>query len=264
MKKETPFYIGWQDKMPKEHRSTVKKFIIIIFVALPILAFSIIYAQRGFNNHQFELGKSTELTGVYHSSPVPTLEVLRSEMKAELSNHVLLVGYGKFGAEGIMKTITKDKGGLDGKRITLSGTLIYGDGKTILELSKKSKSLVAIHKDIVTVNDVKQQSKKVLNNITGEIVDPKCYFGVMKPGEGKIHKSCAIRCISGGIPPVFKTKGDQNKNEYYILLGENGEKINHQLLDKVAEKVAVNGVTTQIHGWNYLYLSPESITLFEE
>ena len=264
MKKEKPFYIGWQDKMPEEHKSTVKKFIILVFVALPILAFSIIYAQRGFNNHQFELGKSTELTGIYHGTPVPTLEVLRSEMKAELSNHVLLVGYGKFGAEGIMENIAKQKGNLDGKRITLNGTLIYGDGKTVLELSKKSKSLVAIHEDIINTNDGKQNSTFPLNDVTGEIVDPKCYFGVMKPGEGKIHKSCAIRCISGGIPPVLKTKTDQNKNEYYILLGEKGEKINHQILDKIAEKVTVSGVTTQLHGWNYLYLNPELVKIIRE
>jgi len=264
MKKAKPFYIGWQDKMPKEHKSSVKKFIILIYLALPILAFSIIYVQRDFNGHQFELGKTSELTGVYHSSPVPTLEVLRSDMKADLSNHVLLVGYGKFGAEGIMENIAKQEGNIDGKRITLRGTLIYGDGKTILELSKKSKSLVAIHENVINKNDDKEYTTNALNNVIGEIVDPKCYFGVMKPGEGKIHKSCAIRCISGGIPPVFKTKVDQNKSEYYILLGEKGEKINHRVLDKIAEKVTLNGVTTQIYGWNYLYLNPELIKLITE
>ena len=41
-------------------------------------------------------------------------------------------------------------------------------------------------------------------DVKGEIVDPKCFFGVMKPGEGKPHKDCAIRCILGGIPPVLK------------------------------------------------------------
>ena len=39
--------------------------------------------------------------------------------------------------------------------------------------------------------------------LTGEIVDTKCHFGVMKAGEGKVHRECAVRCISGGAPPGF-------------------------------------------------------------
>ena len=264
MKKEKPFYIGWQDKMPKEHRSTVKKFIILIFIALPLLAFSIIYAQRGFNNHQFELGKSTELTGTYHSNPVPVLEVQKSKMKADLSNYILLVGYGKLGAEGIMKDIAEIKGDLDGKNITLKGTLIYGDGKTVLELTNKANSLIKIHGDADPTKVILETKSVNLFNLKGEIVDPKCYFGVMKPGEGKIHKSCAIRCISGGIPPVLKTKTLRDKNEYYILLGEKGEKINQKILDKIAEKVIINGRSAHINGWNYLYVDPNTIDLIEE
>jgi len=33
--------------------------------------------------------------------------------------------------------------------------------------------------------------KEMISKMTlqGEIIDPKCYFGVMKPGKGKIHRS---------------------------------------------------------------------------
>jgi hypothetical protein len=37
----------------------------------------------------------------------------------------------------------------------------------------------------------------------GEIADGKCYLGVMVPGEGKTHRDCAARCLSGGTPPLF-------------------------------------------------------------
>lgn len=37
----------------------------------------------------------------------------------------------------------------------------------------------------------------------GEILDSKCWFGAMQPGQGKPHKSCAALCIRGGLPPVF-------------------------------------------------------------
>jgi hypothetical protein len=39
--------------------------------------------------------------------------------------------------------------------------------------------------------------------LIGEIVDSKCYLGVMNPGALIPHRACAIRCISGGIPPVL-------------------------------------------------------------
>jgi len=37
----------------------------------------------------------------------------------------------------------------------------------------------------------------------GEILDSKCWFGAMQPGQGKPHKACAALCIRGGLPPVF-------------------------------------------------------------
>jgi hypothetical protein len=37
----------------------------------------------------------------------------------------------------------------------------------------------------------------------GEILDSKCWFGAMQPGQGKPHKSCASLCIRGGLPAVF-------------------------------------------------------------
>jgi hypothetical protein len=40
-------------------------------------------------------------------------------------------------------------------------------------------------------------------NLRGEIVDTKCYLGVMTPGEDKVHRGCAVRCISRGVPPAF-------------------------------------------------------------
>lgn len=42
----------------------------------------------------------------------------------------------------------------------------------------------------------------------------------MKPGEGKAHRACAIRCIAGGIPPVSTTieaiAREKKVNEYVL------------------------------------------------
>ena len=53
--------------------------------------------------------------------------------------------------------------------------------------------------------------------IIGEIVDSKCYLGVMNPGRTKVHRDCATRCISGGIPPMLVTA-----DATYLLVGTDG------------------------------------------
>lgn len=256
---EKQFYIGWQENMPKAQKKSVKAFVIGIFIALPILAFLIIYAQRGFNDHIFELGKSTELTGIYHSRPVPILEIEPHKESKIISPHILLVGFGKFGAEGIIKTMEEEHGNLNGRKITIKGTLIQGDGKTVLELTKKARSLLEVHNQKALPIAPKESLRAI--TLEGEILDPKCYFGVMKPGEGKIHKSCAIRCISGGIPPVLRSISTQQQKEFYVLLGEKGEKINKEILDKIAENIRVSGKSAKLNGWNYLYINPADIRM---
>ena len=260
-KSDKPFYIGWQDKMPNDQKNYLKRFILLIFIGLPLLAIAIVYAQKGFNNHIFEFGISTELTGIYYDKPIPIIEIESSNNAKISSSHVLLVGYGKHGAEGILKQIEATHESLNGKKITIEGTLIQGEGKSLLELTKKENSLIKIHNDKRLIS--KPKKPQDFKTFKGEILDPKCYFGVMKPAEGKIHKSCAIRCISGGIPPILRVVSDNDKNDYFILLGENGEKINQQILDKVAENTSISGRHGKLNGWNYIYTNPQNIKLIE-
>ena len=65
-----------------------------------------------------------------------------------------------------------------------------------------------------------------ITKIKGEIIDPKCYFGVMKPGEGKPHRDCAIRCILGGISPMLAVKNEKGEANYYLLASSDGGSIN--------------------------------------
>ena len=75
--------------------------------------------------------------------------------------------------------------------------------------------------------------------VTGEIVDSKCYLGVMNPGNGKVHRDCAVRCISGGIPPIFVTLDGE---EQFLLVGANGNAIAPDALREfVAEPITMTG-----------------------
>ena len=258
MKKEDDFFIGYSEEMPSSNAKFLKKLIIPLFVLIPVLVFAIVFFQKPFNNHLFEFGTITTITGTYYDSPIPMVIVDKNGGLADsLSRDVVLVGYGKFGAKGIINNIEKDKGPLNGKKIEIAGTLIHGDGKTLMELSEEEASLKKVIENAAISPEVIVQKTDI--SLSGEIIDPKCYFGVMKPGEGKIHKSCAIRCISGGIPPMLKIKGNQNR--YYILLDESGKAINKQVLPYVAEQISISGKTNKFSNWDVLYINVNDLEM---
>lgn len=251
------FYIGWQDEMPPSNKSFVRNILIGIFVLIPVLVFAVVSFQKPMNHHHFEFGTITELSGIYHAHPFPMLKVM-SGVPEGFSKDVLLVGFGKFGAGGIIEDIEEEQGKLTGKKVTLNGTLIYGDGVTLMELTDLKGSFVKAEQDPYPM--IVEDYVLPVKEFTGEILDPKCYFGVMKPGEGKIHKSCAIRCISGGIPPVMRVlKDDGLSYDYFLVKGANGEEINDEVLPYVAETVTVSGKGIVQNGWKVIYLDTDSI-----
>lgn len=252
------FYIGWQDDMPAPTRSFLKRIIIALLAVLPLLCLIVILFQQPFNDHQFELGDVKNITGIYFDEPVPMLLAAKGQLPNGFSNTILLVGFGKMGAEASMEAIQEKSGSLVGKSITLAGTLIYGDGKTVMELTPKEMALIEISNAGAVAPPKQVPATKLAGE--GEIVDPKCYFGVMKPGEGKIHKSCAIRCLSGGIPPVFKQKTDEGF-EYYIVLDAKGQKINDQLLPLVGSQIKINGQSSSFFDWKIVYINADHLPL---
>ncbi len=77
--------------------------------------------------------------------------------------------------------------------------------------------------------------------LVGEIVDSKCYLGVMKPGRGKPHRACAVRCISGGIPPVLRVEDHNGNVDLFLLVTSDGDSLPMDVLDLVAEPVEIIG-----------------------
>jgi hypothetical protein len=133
------FYIGWQSKAPKSFAKHVKRVLLILFPVALIVAYLLSTSQKKFSTASFEFGKLTEVKGVYYNKPVPMLKVFD---KKDLAITILLVGYGKHGAETAIMELEKEKGvSLNGKEVTLKGTLIYGDGKTLLQVDKNEIQL---------------------------------------------------------------------------------------------------------------------------
>jgi hypothetical protein len=77
-------------------------------------------------------------------------------------------------------------------------------------------------------------------NLVGEIVDSKCWFGAMRPAEGKVHKACASLCIRGGLPPAFFARGPGRQGALMIMVS-GGRAYGPDLLPLVADPVRLSG-----------------------
>ncbi len=260
--KNDEFYIGWMPKAPNSFIGWIKKYLFVLLTIIIVLTVLLALSQKKFDSGTFEFGTLTEVKGIYFDKPVPNIKVING--KNIWGNYncitVLLIGYGKHGADGIIADLEKEKNTtLDGKEVTLKGTLLYNDGKLLMQIDANDKPLLNVVTNKGSANLLPEIKDLGTINVKGEIVDPKFFFGVMKPGEGKPHKDCAIRCILGGMPPVLKVIDAEGKQNYYLVVGANGEKMNEAVQDFVATPVEVNAKAVQYDDWIVLYVNKENI-----
>lgn len=256
MEDNNEFYIGWMPAAPSGFSKHIRKTVIGLAVLAIGIVIILALQQKKFSTSRFEFGQQTEISGIYQSFPVPSLKVISQKDIFGNSTYMTipLVGYGKFGAEGVITELEKENNiSLDKKQVILKGSLLYSDGKTLLQIDKNDKPLVKISG---SASDKDHHLVKELGTaqLTGEILDPKCYFGVMKPGQGKPHRDCAIRCIAGGMSPVFYVRNEKGEANYYLILDAAGKKMNEQLQDMIAEPVSLSARAVQYDDWIVLYV----------
>lgn len=259
---DNEFYIGWQPTAPNGFAKHTQKIVMLLFIAVIIAGIALALSQKKFRSGNFEFGTLTTVKGIYFNQPVPCLKVINGKDNWGNVSYITvpLIGYGKFGAAGIIDSLEKNNhSSFNNKEITLKGTLLYNDGKLLMQIDLADAPLLAVGKGMT---DLTLSTKTMLGEqvIHGEIVDPKCFFGVMKPGEGKPHKDCAIRCISGGMPPVLRARNEKGEENYYLLVNENGAGMNESLKDFIAEPVTIRANVVKFDDWIVLYIGNNSIT----
>ncbi|MDX2247228.1 MAG: hypothetical protein SF052_10650 [Bacteroidia bacterium] len=260
------FYIGYLPQIPASYRKPL--LFAVVFAGLFLVggAWLWVSSQKKFPVAAFDLGKPVTLKGIVFQEPVPAIRVVsgRDFLGNQVFQTIPLINFGKFGASGLLREYEQKTGKpLNQGETTLEGTLIYRDGKTLFELTSRSNALKGFSDDLSAYDEeVRRLTTTALGEaeLTGEIVDPKCYFGVMKPGEGKVHRACASLCIRGGIPPVLVSKDENGSSTYFLLLGQNGEMINEKILDYIAVPSRFTGKVFQADDWFLFYVNPEEIT----
>lgn len=78
-------------------------------------------------------------------------------------------------------------------------------------------------------------------NLTGELIDPQCWF--THNGEGESHIKCAVTCAKGGQDLAFL---DRDTREIYTLIAtSHGSNPNEGMYEHVGVPVRVRGTAYQ-------------------
>lgn len=243
------FYIGWEPKAASRIGKFVRAVVVMLFVATIGLALAFAVVQHSIGVSVFEWGTVKNFSGVLKLEPYPHLLVPRPGATGTQNNFSTynLVAPFKFGLDREKLSTLNDK------TVSLQGTLIYRGSQTMVEALPDSIKATDTKLPILTGAETIQLGRQTL---TGEIVDSKCFLGVMNPGQLLPHRACAIRCISGGIPPVLLVRQTNGMAIYLLLVSADSKPVNQQVLDLVAEPVQITGEVERQGDWLILRADP--------
>jgi hypothetical protein len=215
MRNESEFYVGYLP-IPAGLKRLMRRVVIALSMAAAVIAALLIAGQGRFPDSRFEFQQYRDFSGTLVAEPYPALVIPGQGLPW------LLVGPGKHGAG--------DLRAFDGRDVHLRGERIFRGEDHMIELAPGSLKPGRGMPPMPVVTDLGDV------RLTGEIVDSKCYFGVMNPGNGKVHRDCAVRCISGGVPPALLVRDSSGHAETILLANWKRE-----LLEHIAEPVTLHG-----------------------
>jgi len=209
----TDFYVGYHPNAPPSVTRFTRAAVVTMLLLSGAVITAFALAQRTFASAAFDYGHDTVLEGTIRSHPYPMLEVERPGEGQESLRRYLLAAPGKHGAHALID-------GLAGRRARLTGPVARRGNLTLLEIGIATPLADS-------ASGVRSVSPRDLGTfaLEGEIADSKCYLGVMNPGQGKAHRGCAARCLSGGLTPLFVVRGVDGAPLELILVNQRNEPV---------------------------------------
>lgn len=236
---------------PKSIAIFLQTMTVFLFVLTGAYGFIWAFGQDDTGSGEWRTDKTVEITGLLETEPYPMLRVQTTDNSVET---VLLV-------EGDKRGIGRRATGLNGKMVKITGYEIVRDSQRMITLLPGEEALLAVEGTNANSSHLVAPQIEPIGTYTlkGEILDSKCYLGVMKPGQGKTHKSCATLCILGDIPPMFMVRHTETTQSAYLLLDQWGNAIKDKIIPFVADPVEITGIV----GWRgdlpVFMIDPQSI-----
>ncbi len=239
---DPPFYVGYAKRMPPGLARFMLPVALLLLLGAALLALAMPSLHNPYGPARSDFRDIRAFEGWLSALPAPHLLLVRpGETGPDAFSRLLLVGRGKSAPK-------IDVGALDGRRVRVMGSLLYGDGQTLISVrsaeaidaaaerpegrlpgSPASLAAAATGEDLGT------------HRLRGEIIDSKCHYGTMRPGNTKAHRMCAVRCIAGGVPALFLTVDREGNSLPLLLAGPDGRALFDAVLDFVAEPLEIVG-----------------------
>jgi hypothetical protein len=234
MNRDDEFYIGYEPGMPPGIARRVRIAVALGAAAVLALAIAATAAQRMLAASAFDFGHRQSWTGRLVRMPAPALLV----PTAHGYRWFWLVGRGKRGAERAIAAAP------DGWA-TVTGTLISRDRWRMIEVVAATASRPP---DDAPPDPPEARGDGRALTVSGEIVDSKCFLGVMNPGERTVHRDCAIRCLSGGVPPMLAYATADGRRDLAVLVDARGRLLHDALHRDVGRPLVAQGRLFTING----------------
>lgn len=232
------FYVNYLP-LPRSLTLFLMRFVSLLIAGVLLFGYLLPYVHDQYNKGAFGRG---EYVGYLAAQPAPHLIVPRPQSAnsdAPNYSYYLMAAGNKAGPPASLMEFT-------GKWISLKGVAaVHRNHLTLLAISPKAASAA---EEVPAPEGFELNLKgQSLGEFTveGEIVDSKCYTGVMKPGRTKTHRGCAIRCISGGIPPVLISHNEQGDVIHFVLSDREEKSVNARVLKMVGDPVRITGEVVQ-------------------
>ena len=192
----------------------IRRVVVVLLMGAMAVAFTLAVAQGPFDDSSFAFQQYRDYSGTIVTAPAPALLTREGSF--------LLTRPGKFDA---------DVAPWNGRPVNLRGALIQSGANRMLEIEpgtvRAASNLPQLPPPVESLG---------VFELTGEIADGKCYYGVMNPGRGKVHRDCAVRCLSGGAPAMFLVRDAAGTLHAPILTG-----MGREILQYAAEPVRLRG-----------------------
>jgi len=244
------FFVGYLP-VPAQTAGRMRRVAIGLVSAAALLAVLLALATGPFDRANYEYDKVTAWHGWVEAAPVPML-ITMSPADSTSPFGLLrlpLVGQGKHGSAPLVAEY-------DRRAVRLSARRIVRGGTTMLELVPGSieRDRIELPED-GTPTPASHVEDLGRRTFSGEIVDSKCFLGVMNPGRLEVHRACALRCIAGGIPPMLFAHDDQGREAHLLLVDAEGHPLNDRILAWVARPVSLTGRLERRDTVFYLYVT---------
>ena len=244
------FFIGYVPPMPPRLARFVKRIVLALGASLLAWAVVVATGHVPLKGGTFEFGHAKSVTGTIVESPFPALRADGAD--GPKLPWLLLVAPGKHGADALVR-------GLNGRHVTLTGTRIQRGSLSMIEVEPASVVSSRVPESLSRPAAVSLElSSEKQVDVAGEIVDSKCFLGVMVPGSGKTHKDCASLCLRGGIPPALHVQDRAGRSSLLLLTGPGGESVGPLAVPVAGEAISVSGSVSRHGGWLILRTDPNT------